>query len=128
MTFGHGSPSGPPLAVHDFSRRQANSREVARMSTPKTTMDGPVRVTLPSAPPDPVSGCRECLRYAVARANATSVGDYSQVSDVNVGLRAHGRNEHGMLMARTVLRFVTHRITQHPDTDVTYEAECLHRK
>ncbi|MFF0205136.1 hypothetical protein [Streptomyces sp. NPDC005017] len=31
-------------------------------------------------------------------------------------------------MARKVLRFVTHRITQHPDTDVTYEAECLHCK
>lgn len=64
------------------------------MSTPKTTMDGPVYVTLPSAPPDPVSGCRECLRYGVARANATSVGDYSQVSDVNVALRVHLRNEH----------------------------------
>lgn len=64
------------------------------MSTPKTTMDGPVHVTLPSAPPDPVSGCRACLRYAVARANATSVGDYSQVSDVNVALRVHLRNEH----------------------------------
>jgi len=28
-------------------------------------------------------------------------------------------------MTRSVLRYVTHRITQHPDTDVTYEAECL---
>lgn len=28
-------------------------------------------------------------------------------------------------MSRAVLRFVTHRISQHPDTDVTYEAECL---
>jgi hypothetical protein len=30
------------------------------------------------------------------------------------------------MMARAVLRFVEHRITQHPDTDVTFEAECLH--
>ncbi|WP_446459148.1 DUF7848 domain-containing protein [Streptomyces parvus] len=29
-------------------------------------------------------------------------------------------------MTRAVLRYVTHRITQHPDTDVTFEAECLH--
>jgi hypothetical protein len=26
---------------------------------------------------------------------------------------------------RTILRAVTHRITSHPDTDVTFEAECL---
>lgn len=29
------------------------------------------------------------------------------------------------MTTREVLRFVQHRITQHPDTDVTYEAECL---
>lgn len=29
-------------------------------------------------------------------------------------------------MAHATLRFVAHRITQHPDTDVTFEAECLH--
>ncbi|WP_443729048.1 DUF7848 domain-containing protein [Streptomyces adelaidensis] len=28
-------------------------------------------------------------------------------------------------MVRTVLRYVQHRITQHPNTDVTFEAECL---
>lgn len=28
-------------------------------------------------------------------------------------------------MAGTVLRYVEHRITRHPDTDVTFEAECL---
>lgn len=26
---------------------------------------------------------------------------------------------------RATIRSVSHRITQHPDTDVTYEAECL---
>ncbi|MFF3879325.1 hypothetical protein [Streptomyces sp. NPDC001978] len=30
------------------------------------------------------------------------------------------------MMVHTVLRFVEHRITQHPGTDVTFEAECLH--
>jgi hypothetical protein len=28
-------------------------------------------------------------------------------------------------MVRSIVRFVKHRITQHPDTDVTFEAECL---
>ncbi|MDO0937147.1 hypothetical protein QQY66_37550 [Streptomyces sp. DG2A-72] len=28
-------------------------------------------------------------------------------------------------MTRSILRYVRHRITQHPDTDVTFEAECL---
>ncbi|MEW1611353.1 MULTISPECIES: hypothetical protein [unclassified Streptomyces] len=29
-------------------------------------------------------------------------------------------------MTRAVLRYVLHRITEHPDTDVTFEAECRH--
>ncbi|MBT2404019.1 MULTISPECIES: hypothetical protein [unclassified Streptomyces] len=28
-------------------------------------------------------------------------------------------------MTRAVLRYVKHRITQHPGTDVTFEADCL---
>lgn len=28
-------------------------------------------------------------------------------------------------MTRSIVRFVKHRITQYPDTDVTFEAECL---
>ncbi|MFE4716229.1 hypothetical protein ACFRLW_07230 [Streptomyces sp. NPDC056728] len=28
-------------------------------------------------------------------------------------------------MTPSVLRYVHHKITQHPDTDVTFEAECL---
>ncbi|MGY4914633.1 DUF7848 domain-containing protein [Streptomyces sp. 900116325] len=27
--------------------------------------------------------------------------------------------------ARAAYRYVLHRITEHPDTDITYEAECL---
>ncbi|WP_030145897.1 hypothetical protein [Streptomyces violaceorubidus] len=29
-------------------------------------------------------------------------------------------------MSCSALRYVQHRITEHPDTDVTFEAECLH--
>ncbi|WP_338674029.1 hypothetical protein V1460_13875 [Streptomyces sp. SCSIO 30461] len=29
---------------------------------------------------------------------------------------------------KTAMRYVMHRITEHPDTDVTFEAECLHCK
>ncbi|MEU4268678.1 hypothetical protein [Streptomyces sp. NPDC026092] len=65
------------------------------MSTPKTTMAGPVQVSLPLEQPEAVSGCRECLGLAVKRANAWSMGDYSKVSDVNVALRAHLRQAHG---------------------------------
>jgi hypothetical protein len=31
-------------------------------------------------------------------------------------------------VTRAVLRYVQHRITQHPNTDVTFEAECLRCK
>lgn len=30
------------------------------------------------------------------------------------------------MSVRAALRFVMHRITDHPDTAVTFEAECLH--
>jgi hypothetical protein len=30
------------------------------------------------------------------------------------------------MAVRSALRYVSHRISQHPDTDVTFEAECLH--
>ncbi|EFL32589.1 predicted protein [Streptomyces viridochromogenes DSM 40736] len=29
---------------------------------------------------------------------------------------------------RTAMRYVMHKITEHPDADVTFEAECLHCK
>ncbi|MBJ6640194.1 hypothetical protein H4K36_24190 [Streptomyces sp. DHE7-1] len=52
-------------------------------------------LSLPSARPEPVSGCRDCLDLAVQRVNAASVGDCSKVSDMNVTLRAHLRDAHG---------------------------------
>lgn len=30
-----------------------------------------------------------------------------------------------MTALRAVYRYVLHKITEHPDTDITYEAECL---
>jgi hypothetical protein len=52
-------------------------------------------VSLPVEPPDAVPGCRECLGLVVKRTNAWSTWDYSKMSDVNVSLRAHLREEHG---------------------------------
>ncbi|WP_318212528.1 MULTISPECIES: hypothetical protein [unclassified Streptomyces] len=65
------------------------------MSKPKTTMAGPVNLTLPEGDPAPVAGCRQCLGVAVTRANARSVGDYSKATDANVVLRTHLREDHG---------------------------------
>jgi hypothetical protein len=65
------------------------------MSTPKTTMTGPVHLAAPVREPDPVGSCRQCLGIAVTRANARSVGDYSKASDANVVLRTHLREDHG---------------------------------
>ncbi|MFE7045138.1 hypothetical protein ACFU9X_38700 [Streptomyces atratus] len=30
------------------------------------------------------------------------------------------------MIIRTAMRYVMHKVTEHPDTDVTFEAECLH--
>lgn len=65
------------------------------MSRAKTTMTGPVHVTLPRPEPKPVAGCGHCLGIALTRTNARSVGDYSKVSDANVVLRTHLREDHG---------------------------------
>lgn len=66
------------------------------MSTPKTTITGPVHLMAPHREPEPVASCRECLGHAVTRTNARSVGDYSKVSDANVVLRTHLRDDHGV--------------------------------
>lgn len=44
--------------------------------------------------PSPMPGCPVCLSQSVARQNARSTGDYSAVSDANVKLRQHQRDEH----------------------------------
>jgi hypothetical protein len=65
------------------------------MRTSTSIQSGPVHLSLPSAQPEPVSGCRHCLGLAVRRANALSSGDYSKATDVNVFLRAHLGEAHG---------------------------------
>lgn len=64
------------------------------MSAPKTTAER-VNLLFPPQEPDPVAGCQECLGIAVTRTNARSVRNYSKVSDANVVLRTHLREEHG---------------------------------
>lgn len=65
------------------------------MRTSVSAQSGPVRLSLPIARPEPVSGCRHCLEFAVRRTNAVSSGDHSEATDVNVALRAHLREAHG---------------------------------
>jgi hypothetical protein len=65
------------------------------MRTSASIQSGPVYLPLPSAQPEPVSGCRHCLELAVRRTNAVSSGDYSKATDVNVALRVHLGEAHG---------------------------------
>ncbi|QNP65101.1 helix-turn-helix domain-containing protein [Streptomyces genisteinicus] len=58
---------------------------------------------------------------AVARAQATEATAWRLFRRMGY----HKKRARGRVMPRAVLRYVTHRITQHPDTDVTFEAECL---
>lgn len=44
--------------------------------------------------PSAVPGCSDCLSLSAARENARSTADYSAVSDANVKLRHHQRDEH----------------------------------
>ncbi|MEV7050901.1 hypothetical protein [Streptomyces anulatus] len=60
----------------------------------QTTMPE-LALSLPSARPEPVPGCRDCLCLAVQRVNAVSIGDYSKTSDMNVIMRAHLLDAHG---------------------------------
>ncbi|GGZ70884.1 hypothetical protein [Streptomyces bluensis] len=46
------------------------------------------------AEPSAVPGCAKCLSLVNARQNARSTGDYSAVSDCNVGLREHHAEAH----------------------------------
>lgn len=56
------------------------------------TMSGPVNLPLPPQPPEPVSGCTTCAGLAEQREQARVAGDYSAVSDCNIGLRQHPRH------------------------------------
>lgn len=63
------------------------------MSSPTTTMDPPVQLSLPRKPPSPASGCGVCAALAEQRSVAYGDGDMSAVSDCNVELAAHPKKE-----------------------------------
>ncbi|MEU9287321.1 hypothetical protein AB0D57_22025 [Streptomyces sp. NPDC048275] len=48
-----------------------------------------------SRSPVPVDDCEACLELAARRDTARAVFDHSAVSDANVRMRAHLRQEHG---------------------------------
>ena len=48
-----------------------------------------------SRPPDPADDCEPCRELAAQRDTARAVFDHSAVSDINVRMRAHLRQEHG---------------------------------
>ncbi|WP_308364821.1 hypothetical protein [Streptomyces sp. ISL-86] len=59
------------------------------MSSPSTTMNPPVQLSLPRTPPGPAPGCGVCAALAKQRTAAYGNGDLSAVSDCNVELAAH---------------------------------------
>lgn len=59
------------------------------MTAPKKTMDDPVTLGMPLAPPAPIVHCQVCERAARARENAEQRNDPSAVTDANVTIRSH---------------------------------------
>ncbi|MFE3522694.1 hypothetical protein ACFXOD_14055 [Streptomyces sp. NPDC059161] len=66
------------------------------MSSPTTTMEPPVQLSLPRTPPVPAPGCGVCAALAKQRTAAYGNGDLSGVSDCNVELTAHPKKHLGM--------------------------------
>lgn len=60
-------------------------------TTHRTTMDPPPVLGLPAEQPMPPTGCGRCAGLVEERARARAAGDWSQVSDFNVAIRAHHR-------------------------------------
>jgi hypothetical protein len=59
------------------------------LTDPHTTMDPPPLVRLPPDDPVPPSDCGVCAALVRQRAEASSRGDMSRVSDYNVEIRDH---------------------------------------
>ncbi|WSD70442.1 hypothetical protein OG978_25525 [Streptomyces sp. NBC_01591] len=66
------------------------------MSSPSTSMDPPVQLSLPRTPPVPAPGCGVCAALAKQRTTAYGNGDMSAVSDYNVELAAHRKKHLGV--------------------------------
>ncbi|MER6189074.1 hypothetical protein [Streptomyces cyaneofuscatus] len=65
------------------------------MDDAKTTMAPPVYVVDPPAPPKPFRNCDVCDALAKQRAEATTIGDWSKVTDTNVEIGRHHGLRHG---------------------------------
>ncbi|MFF8013947.1 hypothetical protein [Streptomyces sp. NPDC007929] len=80
----------------------------------------------PARPPSPVPGCATCEELALRRDRARAAFDGSAVTDANVLLRQHQREEHGGQPAgRRLFRYVPYTIVQDPSAQPEYEAYCV---
>ncbi|MFD8230924.1 hypothetical protein ACFV20_03335 [Streptomyces sp. NPDC059696] len=80
----------------------------------------------PARPPSPVPGCATCEELALRRDRARAAFDGSAVTDANVLLRQHQRDEHGgESSGRRVFRYVPYTIVQDPSAQPEYEAYCV---
>ncbi|MFF4985134.1 hypothetical protein ACFY3O_34455 [Streptomyces sp. NPDC001046] len=81
----------------------------------------------PARPPLPVRGCAVCEELDLRRGRARAAFDGSAVTDANVLLRQHQREEHGgeAVPGRRVFRYVPYTIVQDPSAQPEYEARCV---
>ncbi|MFJ4283001.1 hypothetical protein [Streptomyces massasporeus] len=80
----------------------------------------------PTRPPSPVRGCTGCEELALRRDRARAAFDGSAVTDANVLLRQHQRDEHGGEPAgRRIFRYVPYTIVQDASAQPEYEASCV---
>ncbi|MEU3849547.1 hypothetical protein [Streptomyces sp. NPDC029554] len=80
----------------------------------------------PNRPPLPVRGCAVCEELSVRRDRARAAFDASAVTDTNVLLRKHQREEHGGESAgRRVFRYVPYTIVQDASALPEYQAYCV---
>ncbi|MEU0246041.1 hypothetical protein ABZ192_17180 [Streptomyces sp. NPDC006235] len=80
----------------------------------------------PSRPPVPVPGCAVCEELGVRRDQARAAFDGSAVTDANVLLRHHQRQEHGGEPAgRRIFRYVPYSIVQDASAVPEYQAYCV---
>ncbi|OUC98613.1 hypothetical protein [Streptomyces swartbergensis] len=80
----------------------------------------------PMRPPSPVPGCATCEGLAVRRDRARAAFDGSAVTDANVLLRQHQREEHGGEPAgRRIFRYVPYSIVQDASAVPEYQAYCV---